>query len=644
MTADPNNPTKQSNASAATSEQRDDKSKRTRIAMLSLTALGVVYGDIGTSPLYAFREALKGVEPTVDAVLGILSMIVWSLTIVVTLKYLLLLMRADNNGEGGILALLALLNPWRRQRSFKKTMLISIGVFGAALLYGDGMITPAISVLSAVEGLETTAHGIDPFIIPITVVILAGLFMVQSRGTERVGSLFGPVTLVWFIVLAVLGIVQIWHHPGVLWALSPTYAVMFFVQHGPMAFIILGAVFLVVTGGEALYADMGHFGKQPIRLAWFCCALPCLILNYFGQGALVLGDPSHATHPFYHLAPDWARYPLIALATAATVIASQAVISGAFSLTRQAVRLGECPRVRIIQTSSEETGQVYVPFINTTLAIASIGLVLSFRTSAHLAAAYGLAVSTTMVITTVLAFFVMKERWKWPFWAYLPITLGLMVVDVSFLGANALKFIEGGWFPLLIGAAAFTLMATWYQGRLILYRRLRQNIEPFDRFFAKLKEDKPIRIPGTAVFLMADLPGTPPMLPHHLEHNCVLHEQVLLLTVVTEDVPRVAAADRLKFEELEQGFWRVYVHYGFMQMPNIPVVLRFAEELGLKIDLNHLTYYLGRESLIPTDEVPGMWLWREKIFAFMARNALGATTFYRLPPERVVELGIQVEI
>ncbi|HKJ74827.1 MAG TPA: KUP/HAK/KT family potassium transporter, partial [Alphaproteobacteria bacterium] len=423
---------------------------------MSLTALGVVYGDIGTSPLYAFRQALSGAEPSEDAVFGILSLIVWSLMIVVTLKYLLLLMRADNKGEGGILALLALLNPWRRPSGFKKTMLIGMGVFGAALLYGDGMITPAISVLSAVEGLETTAHGIEPFIIPITVVILLLLFTFQSRGTERVGKLFGPVTLVWFIVIAILGIIQIWQHPQILKALSPLYGVLFFASHGSTAFIVLGAVFLVVTGGEALYADMGHFGKEPIRLAWFACALPCLILNYFGQGALVLGDPIHASQSFYHLAPSWARYPLIGLATAATVIASQAVISGAFSLTRQAVRLGQCPRLRIVQTSSEETGQVYVPFINTTLAIATIGLVLSFRSSDNLAAAYGLAVSMTMVITTALAFFVMRERWKWSPLIYLPITLGLMVVDISFLGANALKFIEGGWFPLLIGGAAFT--------------------------------------------------------------------------------------------------------------------------------------------------------------------------------------------
>ncbi len=622
----------------------EDGPTRARTAALALTALGVVYGDIGTSPLYAFRQALQGVEPGVDAVLGILSLIFWSLAIVVSLKYLTLLMKADNKGEGGILALMALLNPWRGRRSLKKAALIAIGVFGAALLYGDGMITPAISVLSAVEGLETTAHGIDPYIIPITIAILALLFMFQSRGTERVGALFGPITLVWFLVLAVLGIAQIWHYPGVLAALNPFYAVRFFVFEGPTAFIILGAVFLAVTGSEALYADMGHFGKEPIRYAWFFCAMPCLVVNYFGQGALVLGDPAHAAQPFYHLAPDWARYPLIGLATAATVIASQAVISGAFSLTRQAVRLGQWPRVRIVQTSSEETGQVYVPAVNITLAVATIALVLSFRSSSNLAAAYGLAVSMTMVITTVLAFFVMKERWKWPLYLSVPLAGALLAVDLTFFGANALKFVEGGWVPLLIGGFTFTLMATWYRGRQLLMRRLRQNIEPFDKFFGEIKAEPPIRIPGTAVFLTGDLSGTPPMLPHHLEHNRVLRERVILLTVQTEDVPRVAAAERIEVEEMEQGFWRIYVHYGFMQMPNVPVALRFCEEFGLKIDVDHVTYYLGRESLIPTDEVPGMQLWREKIFAFMARNALGATTFYKLPPERVVELGIQVEI
>ena len=617
---------------------------RARLTTLSLAALGVVYGDIGTSPLYAFRQALLSIEPGVDAVLGILSLIFWSLTIVVSLKYLTLLMKADNRGEGGILALLALLNPWRKPRTVKKAALIALGVFGAALLYGDGMITPAISVLSAVEGLETTAHGIDPYIIPITVVILALLFMFQSKGTERVGKLFGPITLVWFLVLALLGIVQIWHYPGVLKALNPFYAIWLFVDEGPTAFIILGAVFLAVTGSEALYADMGHFGKAPIRYAWFTCALPCLVVNYFGQGALVLGDPAAAVHPFYHLAPDWARYPLIALATAATVIASQAVISGAFSLTRQAVRLGQWPRVRIIQTSSEETGQVFVPVVNITLAVATIALVLNFRSSSNLAAAYGLAVSTTMVITTVLAFFVMKERWKWPFYLSVPLAAALLAVDLTFFGANALKFVEGGWVPLLIGGFIFTLMATWYRGRQLLMRRLRQNIEPFNKFFTELKANPPIRIPGTAVFLTGDLGGTPPMLPHHLEHNQVLRERVILLTVQTEDVPRVAAAERLRVEEMEQGFWRIFVHYGFMQMPNVPVALRFCEEFGLKVDVDHLTYYLGRESLIPTEQVPGMQLWREKIFAFMARNALGATAFYKLPPERVVELGIQVEI
>jgi KUP system potassium uptake protein len=615
-----------------------------KLAGLSLAALGIVYGDIGTSPLYAFRQALAGLEPTPERVLGILSLIFWSLVVVVSLKYLALVMRADNRGEGGILALLALLNPWRGGDTRGKTTLIVVGIFGAALLYGDGMITPAISVLSAVEGLETTAHGIAPYVIPITVVILALLFAVQSRGTAKVGALFGPVTLVWFIVIGLLGLAQIIAYPEVLKALSPTYAVRFCATAGGTAVIVLGAVFLVVTGSEALYADMGHFGRAPIRLAWFVCAFPCLVLNYFGQGALVLSEPAQAVHPFYHLAPDWARYPLIALATAATVIASQAVISGAFSLTRQAVQLGQCPRLMIVQTSSEETGQVYVPAVNRALALATIGLVLGFGSSGNLAAAYGIAVSTTMVITTYLTFYVMRKRWKWGAWLAIPIAGVLLLIDLAFFGANSLKIAEGGWFPIVAGGLVFLLMSTWARGRTLLSAQLVKNKGGIEDFLEDLKAEPPVRVPGTAVFLTATAPQIPPILPHHLEHNKVLHSQVILLTVITEEVPRVGAHERLTIEDLGQGFHRIYVHYGFMQTPHIPVALRLAEELGLEIDLDRTTYFLGRESIIPTDEVPGMWLWREKLFAFLSRNTMGATTFYKLPPDRVIELGIQVQI
>jgi KUP system potassium uptake protein len=628
---------------SATADGKEDE-RGGRLAGLSLVALGVVYGDIGTSPLYAFRQALAGVAPTTDNVFGILSLIFWSLVVVVSLKYLVLVMRADNNGEGGILALLALLNPWRGGKRRTNAVLIAVGIFGAALLYGDGMITPAISVLSAVEGLETTAHGIGPYVIPITVAILALLFALQSRGTARVGALFGPITLVWFLVMALLGLVQIVQYPAVLQALNPWYAVRFCVTAGPVVLIVLGAVFLVVTGSEALYADMGHFGAAPIRLAWFACAFPCLVINYFGQGALVLGHPGEALHPFYHLVPDWGRYPLVALATAATVVASQAVISGAFSLTRQAVQLGQCPRLKIVQTSAEETGQVYVPAVNIGLALAAIGLVLGFRTSGNLAAAYGIAVSTTMVITTFLIFYVMRKRWKWGWWLALPVVGGLLALDLSFLGANSLKIIEGGWFPILVGGLVFLLMRTWSRGRALLQAQLGSSMGTIEDFLEELKEDPPVRVPGTAVFLTALAPDVPAILPHQLAHNQVLHTQVVLLTVITEDVPRIGAHERLTIEELGQGFHRIFVHYGFMQTPNVPVALRLAEELGLELDHDRMTYFLGRETVIPTDEVPGMSLWREKLFAFLSRNAMGATTFYKLPPDRVVEHGIQVQI
>jgi KUP system potassium uptake protein len=626
------------------SDQPVEPESRRRQGALALAALGIVYGDIGTSPLYAFRLALTGLEPSADNVLGILSLIFWALVVVVSLKYLVLVMRADNRGEGGILALLALLNPWRGARTRLKAAQIALGVFGACLLYGDGMITPAISVLSAVEGLETTAHTLTPFVVPITAGILALLFAFQSRGTTRVAALFGPVTLVWFIVMAVLGMAQVVQHPEVLRALNPAYAIRFFGEAGPTAFVVLGAVFLVVTGAEALYADMGHFGPAPIRLAWFGCAFPCLVLNYFGQGALVLGDATAALNPFYLLAPDWARYPLIGLATAATVIASQAVISGAFSLTRQAVQLDQFPRVAIVQTSSNETGQVYVPAVNMALALTSIGIVLGFRTSANLAGAYGVAVSSTMVITTVLTFWVMLVHWKWSLAIAAPLAGGLLLLDLAFLASNSLKIAAGGWFPLLIGALIFIVMTTWAHGRELLRARLGRNTLPIDEFLADLKANMPIRVPGTAVFLTATLPKTPPMLTHHIRHNQMLHEQVLLLTVATEGVPHVGASERLTVEELGQGFHRVVVRYGFMQMPNIPLALRLAEERGLDIDREHMTYYVGRESVIPTKEVPGMQLWREKLFAILSHNALSATAFYRLPSDRVMEIGIQVDI
>ncbi len=614
--------------------------------LLSLSALGVVYGDIGTSPIYALRECFHGSHPfppTEANVLGVLSLIFWALMIIISLKYLLVVMRADNHGEGGILALLALLAPWR-DRSRKSRMLLFIGLFGAALLYGDGAITPAISVLSAVEGLELATPGLKPFVLPITITILVLLFRFQKRGSSRIGAVFGPVMLLWFAAIALLGIIWIVRAPKVLAAINPVHGIDFFINNGWRGFVVLGAVFLVVTGGEALYADMGHFGRFPIRLAWFALVLPALLLNYFGQAALILLNPEQSQQPFFNLAPKWALYPLVVLATVATVIASQAVISGAFSLTRQAVQLGQCPHVHIIQTSWKEIGQIYIPSVNWLLMIVTISLVLGFGSSSKLAGAYGVAVTTTMVITVVLAFFVAVQKWRWhPVTAGL-ITLLFLTVDVAFFGANILKIESGGWFPLAAGGIVFTMMATWYRGREILAQRFEETKEPLDLFLRRIATHPPLRVPGTAVFLVKQITGTPPQLLHHLAHNQVLHEQVVLLTVVTKEVPRVTAEKRLEVIRLEQGFSQVIVNYGFMQSPNVPVALRGCESFGLKVNLDTTTFYLARETLIPSVERRGMMLWREKLFSFMNRNALPATDFFRIPPEQVVELGTRIEI
>jgi KUP system potassium uptake protein len=614
--------------------------------MLSLSALGVVYGDIGTSPIYALRECFYGSHPfppTEANVLGIISLIFWALMIIISLKYLLFVMRADNHGEGGILALLALLSPWR-ERSPQSRALLYIGLFGAALLYGDGAITPAISVLSAVEGLEIAALGLKPYVLPITIAVLVLLFRFQKRGTSRIGTVFGPVMLLWFATLALLGGSWIVRAPRVLAALNPAHGIAFFVHNGWHGFVVLGAVFLVVTGGEALYADMGHFGRFPIRLAWFALVLPALLLNYFGQAALILLDPELARQPFFNLAPAWALYPLVLLSTLATVIASQAVISGAFSLTRQAVQLGQCPHVHIVQTSSEEIGQIYIPSVNWLLMIVTIALVFGFGSSSKLAGAYGVAVTTTMVITVVLAFFVAVGKWRWH-----PVTAGLLTllfltVDVAFFGANMLKIEAGGWFPLAAGGIVFTMMVTWRRGREILAQRFEETKEPLDLFLQRIAATPPLRVPGTAVFLIKRLPGTPPQLLHHLAHNQVLHEQVVLLSIVTREIPRVTAEKRLEIIRLDQGFFQVTVNYGFMQNPNVPVALRECEAFGMKVNLDTATFYLARATLIPSPERRGMMLWREKLFAFMTRNALPATDFFRIPPERVVELGIRIDI
>lgn len=613
----------------------------------SLAALGVVYGDIGTSPLYAFRECFHGphpLAPTPANVLGILSLVFWALTLVISFKYLLFLMRADNRGEGGILALLALLTPRQHLSPTQRRYLLPLGLFGAALLYGDGVITPAISVLSAIEGLKVAAPALKGFVIPTTVLILITLFLFQKQGTTKVGTIFGPIMAIWFATIALLGIGGILRTPEVLAAVNPLHGVRFFTSNGQLAFLVLGSVFLVVTGGEALYADMGHFGPRPIRLAWFTCVLPALLLNYFGQGALLLVRPGEAIDPFYHLAPAWALYPLVFLATLATVIASQAVISGAFSLTRQAMQLGYSPRFRLIQTSSEEIGQVYLPAVNWGLMATTIALVFGFGSSTNLAGAYGVAVTTTMVITTVLAFFLMVKRWHWKTTSAAALACLFLSVDLPFFGANMYKIDHGGWFPLVAGVTVFTLMTTWRRGRKAISQIVRGEKVTLEDFIKTLAAAPPHRVPGTAVFMTGRPTGTPPMLYHHLAHNQVLHEQTIILTVLTEEIPRVPAAERVAVTKLEMGFYRVIVRYGFMQSPNVPVALRQCETYGLAVDLDRATYYLARENIISTPRQSGMMRWQEKLFSFMSRNSFTATAFFNIPAEKVVELGQQVEI
>ncbi len=614
---------------------------------MALGALGVVYGDIGTSPLYAVRESFRdehGIPVTTDNILGILSLIFWALILIISIKYLVFVLRADNQGEGGILALTALVRPERGAVPYsRRWLLIMLGLFGTALLYGDGMITPALSVLSAVEGLEVATPLFQPYIVPITIAILVALFMFQSRGTERVGKVFGPATLIWFLTLAALGLRWVIRQPIVFTAFNPLYGFRFFAHNGWRGFLVLGSVFLVVTGGEALYADMGHFGRRPIRLAWFSLALPSLLLNYFGQGALLIERPQAVTNPFYSMAPSWALYPLVILATTATVIASQALITGSFSLTMQAVQLGFLPRMNIRHTSPDEFGQIYVPAINWTLMIACIGLVLAFRSSSNLAAAYGVAVTTTMVITTLLLFVIERKYWKWPIAVALAFTGFYLVIDLSFWGANLVKIPDGGWFPLAIGAVVFTLMTTWRQGRRVLAQRLRASTVRFEDFVEKLHTDSVARVPGTAVFMYSDPNGTPPALLHNLKHNKVLHENVVLLSVETERIPYVPAHQRIEVHKLENGFSRVVLRYGFMQSPDVQRGLAECRAHGLDIDPQRASYFLGREWLLPADD-PNMAAWRQRLFAIMSRNARNATDFFQLPPGRVVELGTQVEL
>ena len=617
-----------------------------RMAPLVLGAIGVVYGDIGTSPLYTLRTAFtgeNGLPLTHDHVLGVLSTIFWSLVIVVTLKYITLIMRADNRGEGGILALTALVSRGLEDRATLRWWLVGLGIFGAAMFYGDGMITPAITVLGAVEGLEVIAPSLDPFVPPIAVVILCGLFAIQKRGTAKIGAIFGPVMVLWFVVLAVLGVLAIVGEPAVIAALDPRYALRFIVHEPLPAFISFGAVVLAVTGTEALYADMGHFGRSPIRRAWVFLVMPALVLNYFGQGALLLTDPSAIRNPFYLLAPDWALVPLLLLATVAAVIASQAVISGAFSLTRAAIQMGYCPRLTIQHTSERAIGQIYVPFINWSLLAAVIALVIGFRGSDKLAAAYGIAVTLAMLIDSILIFVVMRRLWRWPLAAAVAIAVPLLIVDLTFLTSNAHKVPEGGWFPLLIGGIVFTLLTTWKRGRAVLMQRLSEDAMPLDVFIQSIEASPPTRVPGTAVFLTSTQNRVPHALLHNLKHNKVLHERVVFLTVVTRDIPFVPDDERFEIKSLGCDFFRMTVDYGFKEDPDVPEMLEDCGRKGFTFDMMETSFFVSRETIIAT-VTPGMAMWRERLFVSMSKNATKASEFFQIPTNRVVELGTQVEL
>ncbi len=614
--------------------------------ILSLAALGVVYGDIGTSPLYAMRECFHGphaITPSASNILGVLSLVFWALVIVISIKYLVFVLRADNHGEGGILSLTALATPIRPSGRTEHFFLIMLGIFGAALLYGDGVITPAISVLGAMEGLTVATPVFSPYVVPITILIIVVLFLFQSKGTAKVGRVFGPITFIWFAVLALLGVAQILRHPDVVVAVSPFYALNFFLQNGWHGFLILGSVFLVVTGGEALYADMGHFGTRPIRLVWFCVVLPALLLNYFGQGALLLEDPDAAHNPFYRLVPTWALYPMIVLATSAAIIASQAVISGAFSLTMQAIQLGFSPRLKINHTSTREYGQIYIPAVNWALMIGCIAIVIGFRSSSNLAAAYGVAVTSTMVITTILFYVVARKVWRWSFLPAAGLAIFFLIIDLSFFGANIIKVAHGGWFPLFLAALVFIVMTTWKKGRRILNERIQSEARPLEEFLEDMERRPPTRVLGTAIFMNGNASRTPPALLHNLEHNKVLHQRVLFLTVKTKQIPFVAEEERVEVESLGNGFHRVKVYYGFMEDPDIPKVLDTISIAGFTYAPKDTTYFLGRETIIASKR-PGMALWREKLFSIIAHNATSATAYFCLPPDRVVEMGEQIEI
>jgi KUP system potassium uptake protein len=621
-----------------------------KLAGLSLAALGVVYGDIGTSVLYAMQECFRpgfGVAPTVENVYGVLSLIVWALILIVSIKYVIFVLRADNRGEGGVLALLALiqqkLGGSGNRAKIRMAVLVTLGLLGAALLYGDGIITPAITVLGAIEGLRIATTAITTAeVVIISAVILFVLFMFQKHGTHRIGIVFGPIMFFWFLAISLLGVREIALEPEILMAINPWYAVRFFAHNGWHGFFILGAVVLVVTGAEALYADMGHFGRRPIRLAWFAVVFPALVLNYFGQGALMLRDSAAAANPFYLLVPQPLLYPMVILATMAAVIASQALISGAFSLTQSAMQLGYSPRITVKHTSVREAGQIYIPEVNKALMLGCIGLVVGFRSAENLAAAYGVAVTGTMIVTTILFSVLTQVRFRWSLAKTGAFFLVYIIIDGALLSANVVKIESGGWFPIVVAIIIYTLMTTWKKGRSVLRDLLRSASLPMDLFLEDVRRRKPPRVPGTAVFLTSDISGAPIVLLHHLKHNKVLHEQVILLSIVTVDVPEVPQAERAKVEQLGEGFWRIIAGYGFMQSPSVREVMECCEPQGIKVRPNETSYYLGREQLIPTGNTE-MARWRKKLFVVMSRNARAATEFFGLPPNRVVELGAQIE-
>ena len=618
---------------------------KSSLATLTLGAIGVVYGDIGTSVLYAIKEIFgSGHVPfTTDNIYGVLSIVFWTLTVIVSLKYVTLVLRADNHGEGGLVAMLALASQSVKDRPKLRRWLLIVGIFGTCLFYGDGVITPAISVLSAVEGLEVISPAFKKGVIPITLVILFCLFAVQKRGTAGIGKFFGPITVVWFITIAVLGVSHIVENPAILWAISPHYALMFMWTQPGTTFIILGAVVLCVTGGEALYADMGHFGKKPIRVAWFAIVMPCLTLNYFGQGALLLQNPEAVKNPFFLMAPDWLLVPLVGLATMATVIASQALISGAFSVTKQVVQLGYLPRLQLLHTSVTDTGQIYIPFVNWGLFVTIVLAVVMFKSSSNLAAAYGIAVCTDMLITTVLTFFVIRYGWKYPLWLCLSATGFFFLVDLAFWASNLMKLFDGGWFPLLIGGIVFMLMLTWKEGRKLLSDKLREDSLDLPSFLGAIFVSPPARVEGTAVFLTAEMGTVPNALLHNLKHNKVLHAQNLFVAVRHHEVPWIAMDKRLEVEDLGHDCWQVVIHYGFKNDPNVPKALALMKPHGVVLDSMMTSYFLSRDTVIPTLG-GGMALWREKIFAQMHRNASGAADFLNIPSNAVVELGSKVEI